>query len=111
MCIVHPSPGRCPRPKTTSAQVEVSMLNTTDGHLMRRPARVQIRTLAPSALLPVVAFFALALLLVFSMSIGKGLDVDEHGFVASGVLLARHGLLPYRDYHYNHMPTEVLIYA
>jgi hypothetical protein len=60
---------------------------------------------------PTVVFFGLALVLVFSMSIGKDLDVDEHGFIASGVLLARHGILPYRDYHYNHLPTEVLIYA
>jgi len=64
-----------------------------------------------SAMWPTVVFFGLALVLVFSMSIGKDLDVDEHGFIASGVLLARHGILPYRDYHYNHLPTEVLIYA
>jgi len=42
---------------------------------------------------------------------GKDVDVDENGFIASGALLARHGQLPYRDYHYNHMPTEVFVYA
>lgn len=41
---------------------------------------------------------------------GREVDVDEHGFIASGVLLAE-GVLPYRDYHYNHMPTEVIVYA
>ena len=39
------------------------------------------------------------------------MDIDEHGFIASGALMARAGLLPYRDYHYNHMPTEVFVYA
>jgi hypothetical protein len=38
-------------------------------------------------------------------------DVDEHPFIATGAMMARHGLLPYRDYHYNHMPTQVIIYS
>ena len=55
--------------------------------------------------------WAFSLVLVFSRSMHAEVDVDEHPFVASGALLARHGLIPYRDYHYNHMPTEVMIYA
>jgi hypothetical protein len=41
----------------------------------------------------------------------KHLQNDEHQFVASGALLARHWTLPYRDYPYFHMPNLVLIYA
>jgi hypothetical protein len=87
------------------------MLIAGDGYRAGGQQPVRIDGLALSAVWPVAVFFALALVLVFSMGIGKDLDVDEHGFIASGVLLARHGVLPYRDYHYNHMPTEVLIYA
>src|SRR5205807_7434201 len=58
-----------------------------------------------------ILFFLVAVALTFSLSVGRELDIDEHGFIASGALMARNGLLPYRDYHYNHMPTEVMIYA
>ncbi len=36
---------------------------------------------------------------------------DEHQFIASGVLLAQEGLLPYRDYPHFHMPNLVLVNA
>lgn len=36
---------------------------------------------------------------------------DEHQFVASGWLLANHGLLPYRDFPYFHTPYLVFAYA
>jgi 4-amino-4-deoxy-L-arabinose transferase-like glycosyltransferase len=39
------------------------------------------------------------------------LDHDEHQFVASGVLLARDGLLPYRDFPYHHFPYLVFLDA
>lgn len=58
-----------------------------------------------------LAFFAGAMLLVFCISIRRKLDVDEHAFIASGALLSRRFVIPYRDYHYNHMPTEVIVYA
>src|SRR3972149_7627683 len=41
----------------------------------------------------------------------RGLNHDEHQFVASGVLLAKEGLLPYLDYPYFHVPNLVFIYA
>lgn len=41
----------------------------------------------------------------------KELDHDEHQFVASGVLLSREFLLPYRDYPYFHMPNLVFMYG
>src|SRR5258708_25884392 len=56
-------------------------------------------------------FFAIAFLLVFARSMFAALEVDEHSFVTTGALLARRSLLPYRDYHYNHMPTLILVYA
>src|SRR6185312_6640797 len=58
-----------------------------------------------------ILFFLFAVVMVFGMSMSKDLDVDESPFIASGALMARHGDLPYRDYHYNHMPTEVIVYA
>lgn len=55
--------------------------------------------------------WAAALLLIFARSMHADVDVDEHPFIASAAVMARHGLIPYRDYHYNHMPTEVMVYA
>ncbi|MBC7784421.1 MAG: hypothetical protein H7144_11335 [Burkholderiales bacterium] len=59
----------------------------------------------------VIALFAtIALVLIFCRSIEENLEVDENVFVASAALL-NEGLLPYRDFHYNHMPSLVIIYA
>jgi hypothetical protein len=41
----------------------------------------------------------------------KEVEHDEHQFVAAGQLLAAQGLLPYRDYAYNHTPNLALSYA
>lgn len=49
--------------------------------------------------------------LLSALSMGKQLDHDEHQFVASGALLARQGLLPYRDYPYFHLPNQVFVFA
>jgi hypothetical protein len=54
---------------------------------------------------------AILALLLLAHSLFKPLDHDEHQFVASGALLARHGVLPYRDYPYFHVPYLVAIYA
>jgi 4-amino-4-deoxy-L-arabinose transferase-like glycosyltransferase len=56
-------------------------------------------------------FFAALFLMFLLMSLGKRLDHDEHQFVASGALLARRGLWPYRDYAYFHMPNLAIINA
>jgi len=57
-------------------------------------------------------FFLISLALVFgSFTVGRKVNVDENVFVASAALLARQSALIYRDFHYNHMPTLVLIYA
>ena len=58
-----------------------------------------------------MVFFLVAAVLMLGRGMWRDLDVDESPFIASGALLARHGALPYRDYHYNHMPTEVIVYA
>ena len=44
---------------------------------------------------------------IIGHSLIRPLDHDEHQFVASASLLARDGLLPYRDYPYFHMPYLV----
>jgi hypothetical protein len=56
------------------------------------------------------AVFAAAMVLVFSISVRRKVDIDEHAFITSGAIL-RDGVLPYRDYHYNHMPTQVIVYS
>ncbi len=55
----------------------------------------------------------LALLAVGLLMLGMSnhLDHDEHQFIASAAMLARRGLLPYRDYPYFHMPNLIFVYA
>jgi len=52
-----------------------------------------------------------ALALIVSLSMHRDFDHDENQFVASGAMLARQALLPYRDYGYFHTPNLVFVYA
>jgi hypothetical protein len=60
-------------------------------------------------------FVALAVafltLILFTRAMDRDLNHDEHQFLAPGSLLARHGLLPYRDYPLFHLPNLVFLYA
>jgi hypothetical protein len=56
-------------------------------------------------------FFGAALVVMLGFALGAPLDHDEHQFIASAALLARDGLLPYRDFAYFHTPNLVGIYA
>ena len=67
--------------------------------------RITLRVLPPALWAMVVT-----LLVLRSMNLGFP-DHDEHQFVASATLLARHGLLPYRDYPYFHVPYLVFVDA
>ena len=61
-----------------------------------QPARTAPRTwpwLAAGLVLLAAAF-----VLLWGLNMRRGLNHDEHQFVASGALLARAGLLPYRDF-------------
>jgi hypothetical protein len=58
-----------------------------------------------------VVFVLGAMLILSAAALPRQLDHDEHQFVASGVLLARNGLLPYFDYPYFHVPNLVFLYA
>ncbi len=49
--------------------------------------------------------------LLFAQSMGRSLSHDEHQHVAAGVLIAREGLLPYRDFPYLHTPYLPLVYS
>lgn len=60
--------------------------------------------------LPLALVGTLALFTIWQ-ALQKPLNHDEHQFVASGWLLARSGLLPYRDYPYFHLPYLSLINA
>lgn len=69
-------------------------------------------TLGPSRRpLRVALTFLACLLATTSLAVANGLDHDEHQFIASGALLAREGLLPYRDFPYFHVPNLVFVYA
>ena len=50
-------------------------------------------------------------LLLFSRSMTRDLDLDEHQFVAPPLLLLQEGARPYADYPYFHMPGLVYVYA
>ena len=70
-----------------------------------RPASVFLRCLA------VALVVAAAGILIFSEALGKYLSHDENQFIAPAALIARDGLLPYRDYALLHVPTQVLLFA
>jgi hypothetical protein len=51
------------------------------------------------------------LVLLFSRSMMRFFDLDEHQFVAPPALLLQQGAVPYRDYPYFHMPTLIYVNA
>jgi hypothetical protein len=59
----------------------------------------------------VTVLAALVFLLLFSRSMMRDLDLDEHQFVAPPLLLLHQGARPYVDYPYFHMPLLIYIYA
>lgn len=64
---------------------------------------------------PSIAIALLACLVVspfvVTLAIHKGSSHDEHQHIAAGMLLAREGLLPYKDYPYFHTPYLVFAYG
>ncbi len=48
---------------------------------------------------------------MLAIAMNRGLNRDENPFIAAGALLARNGLLPYRDYPYFHVPNLAFIYG
>src|SRR5438046_1277350 len=58
-----------------------------------------------------LALVAVVFLLLFSRSMTRDLDLDEHQFVAPPLLLVHQGVHPYADYPYFHMPALVYVYA
>ncbi len=56
-------------------------------------------------------FYLFILLLNLSRTAQWGFGHDENQFIAAGQLLADHGLLPYVNYPYTHMPYGVFFYA
>ena len=61
-------------------------------------------------LLP-LALGALALPFVLDLAMSRGLNHDEHQHIAAGMLWAREGLLPYRDYPHFHTPYLAFVYG
>jgi len=56
-------------------------------------------------------FYLTILALIVSDSVSAGISHDENQFIAPGQLLAYHGLVPYVDYPYTHMPYATIFYA
>jgi hypothetical protein len=56
-------------------------------------------------------FFSALFALLLGVNMRRGLNHDEHQFVASSTLLARDSLLPYADFAYFHVPLLSLTYA
>lgn len=54
---------------------------------------------------------AVALPFILSLGMTKALSHDEHQHVAAGALVAREGLLPYRDFPHLHTPYLAFVYA
>ena len=59
----------------------------------------------------IAALAGFVFLLLFARSMARELDIDEQVFIASAILVERDGLLPYEDFPYYHMPTQVYLYA
>lgn len=69
---------------------------------------------APSLRARLIVFLivsALAFPLVLGLGMTRGLSHDEHQHVAAGALIAREGLLPYRDFPHFHTPYLAFAYA
>jgi hypothetical protein len=85
-----------------TADATISLLDSPDVG-RRRPV-----------VLPALAtglFFAVVATLLLGLAVQPDLHRDENQFIASGAVLARQGLLPYRDYPYFHVPNLVFVYA
>ncbi len=76
-------------------------MNVAPAGVSRSPALWLIFLLGSLVALP----FAL------SLALGNSRSHDEHQHIAAGVLLARDGLLPYRDFAYFHVPYLVYVYG
>ncbi len=56
-------------------------------------------------------FLGAMFVLLFTLSMHRGLSHDEHQFIASAVLVARENLEPYRDFAYFHVPNQTYLWA
>jgi len=59
----------------------------------------------------VILLFGALFALLLGLNMRRGLNHDEHQFVAGAALLAREALLPYADFAYFHVPLLSLVYA
>lgn len=86
----------------TSTNVRAGGATVRTGHsFSTRAARVSA----------IVVVLAICSLLLLALGMHQPMDHDEHQFVASGAVLVRNGLLPYRDYPYFHTPQLIFVYA
>jgi 4-amino-4-deoxy-L-arabinose transferase-like glycosyltransferase len=64
-----------------------------------------------SCLLIFLLVSTIAFPIVLGLGMTRGLSHDEHQHVAAGALIAREGLLPYRDFAHFHTPYLPFVYA
>ena len=82
----------------------------SDHPVVRRACHHMARQIHRPMVAAILVFVA-AGVLVFAKSMAKEMNSDEHPFIATAVLWSRNGLLPYRDFHYNHLPTLLMIFG
>jgi hypothetical protein len=73
--------------------------------IQEAPTGRRFHALIPITLVCVAAWF------LFARGMQRDLNHDEHQFLAPAALLAREGLLPYRDYPLFHLPNLVFAYG
>ena len=56
-------------------------------------------------------FFLLLLMAMLALGLSRGVNHDEIQHLAAGAVFGRHGLLPYHDFPWLHMPNLVLLYG
>jgi hypothetical protein len=56
-------------------------------------------------------FYSLVFIFLIYRAVSSGISHDENQFVAAGQFVGEHGLLPYRDFPYTHMPYGLIFYG
>lgn len=96
---------RPPRPRCLIGRVAVGVWRAGYRMTMLFSAETM-----PARLFWTVTVFVIAAFVLFGRAVASDVNVDENVYIAGAALL-KQGQLPYRDFHYNHLPTMVLLYA
>ena len=78
---------------------------------LRVPPETRKRGGAILAVLATVLLLGAATAIAYAMAMRLPFSHDEHQFVSGGWLLGEHGMLPYRDFPFHHLPNLLFFYA